>query len=73
MTTKHEAYYVPAQSAWPIIGAIGLFLIAFGAGNYVQQLSTEESYGGYILITGIAVILFMVFGCVFIFRFLNFV
>ncbi|WP_283102878.1 hypothetical protein [Shewanella abyssi] len=27
MTTKHEPYYVPAQSAWPIIGAIStLFL-----------------------------------------------
>lgn len=41
MTTKHEHYYVPSQSAWPIIGAVGLFLIAFGAGSYVQQLNTE--------------------------------
>ena len=42
MTTKHQTYYVPAQSGWPIIGAIGLFLIAFGAGNYIQQLATEK-------------------------------
>ncbi|GIU16982.1 MFS transporter [Shewanella colwelliana] len=62
MTTKHEPYYVPAQSAWPIIGAVGLFLIAFGAGSYVQQLNTEQSSGGYILTAGIAVILFMIFG-----------
>ncbi|ARD20541.1 MULTISPECIES: cytochrome c oxidase subunit 3 [Shewanella] len=62
MTTKHETYYVPAQSAWPIIGAIGLFLIAFGAGSYVQQLATEETSGGYILVAGIAVIIFMLFG-----------
>ncbi|MCG9698042.1 cytochrome c oxidase subunit 3 [Shewanella sp. Isolate11] len=62
MTTKHEHYYVPAQSAWPIIGAIGLFLIAFGAGSYVQQLETEHTSGGYILIAGIAVIIYMVFG-----------
>lgn len=62
MTTKHENYYVPAQSAWPIIGAIGLFLIAFGAGNYVQQLNSESNSGGYILLAGIAVILFMIFG-----------
>ncbi|MBB1382730.1 cytochrome c oxidase subunit 3, partial [Shewanella sp. SR41-2] len=55
MTTKYQTYYVPAQSAWPIIGAIGLFLIAFGAGNYVQQLTTEKTSGGYILITGLAV------------------
>ncbi|GIU39404.1 cytochrome c oxidase subunit 3 [Shewanella colwelliana] len=62
MTTKHEPYYVPAQSAWPIIGAVGLFLIAFGAGSYVQQLNTQQSSGGYILTAGIAVILFMIFG-----------
>ncbi|CAM4170292.1 cytochrome c oxidase subunit 3 [Shewanella livingstonensis] len=62
MTTKYQTYYVPAQSAWPIIGALGLFLIAFGAGNYVQQLATEKTSGGYILITGLAVIIFMIFG-----------
>ena len=61
--TKHQSYYVPAQSAWPIIGAIGLFLIAFGAGNYVQQLSSEASGpGGYLLIAGLAIIIFMIFG-----------
>ncbi|MCG9748639.1 cytochrome c oxidase subunit 3 [Shewanella sp. Isolate8] len=62
MTSKHEHYYVPAQSAWPIIGAVGLFLIAYGAGSYVQQLQTEQTSGGYILTAGIAVILYMVFG-----------
>ena len=62
MTTKYQTYYVPTQSAWPIIGAIGLFLIAFVAGNYVQQLTTEKTSGGYILITGLAVIIFMIFG-----------
>ena len=62
MTTKYQTYYVPAQSAWPIIGAIGLFLIAFGAGNYVQQLATEKTSGGYILLAGFAVIIFMIFG-----------
>ncbi|BAJ00159.1 cytochrome c oxidase subunit 3 [Shewanella violacea] len=62
MTTKHEHYYVPAQSAWPIIGAVGLFLIAFGAGSYVQQLKTGGGSGGIILLTGVAVIIFMIFG-----------
>ncbi|WP_394202617.1 cytochrome c oxidase subunit 3 [Shewanella waksmanii] len=62
MNTKHEHYYVPAQSAWPIIGAIGLFLIAVGAGSYIQQLETEQTSGGYILTAGIAVILYMMFG-----------
>ena len=64
MTTKeYESYYVPAQSHWPIIGAIGLFLIAIGAGQYVSTLASEEAgWGGWVLITGIAVIIYMVFG-----------
>ncbi len=62
MTTKHEAYYVPAQSAWPIVGAIGLFLIAWGAGTFVSQLETGGGVGGYVLLAGICVILFMLIG-----------
>ncbi|MCE9679738.1 cytochrome c oxidase subunit 3 [Shewanella sp. AS1] len=62
MTSKHEHYYVPAQSGWPIVGAIGLFLIAIGAGNYVLQLDTDKTSGGYTLIAGLAVILYMIFG-----------
>ncbi|MGS0681455.1 cytochrome c oxidase subunit 3 [Shewanella sp. 125m-7] len=64
MTTehKHENYYVPEQSAWPIIGAVGLFLIAFGAGSYVSELNSEGGSGGYILLAGIAVTIFMIFG-----------
>lgn len=62
MTTKPQNYYVPAQSIWPIVGAVGLFLIAFGAGFYVQQLNNDQSSGGYILTAGIAVIIFMMFG-----------
>ncbi|WP_372870070.1 cytochrome c oxidase subunit 3 [Shewanella sp.] len=62
MTSKPQNYYVPSQSGWPIIGAIGLFLIAFGAGNYVHQLKSGGSGGGYILLLGIAVILFMMVG-----------
>jgi cytochrome c oxidase subunit 3 len=62
MTSKPQNYYVPSQSGWPIVGAIGLFLIAFGAGNYVHQLKSGGSGGGYILLLGIAVILFMMVG-----------
>ena len=45
MTTKYQTYYVPAQSAWPIIGAIGLFLIAglFVTDN-VEFLAQEIMY-----------------------------
>lgn len=62
MTSKQESYYVPAQSYWPIIGAIGLFLIAFGAGTLIQQLNTDNSSGKIILLIGIIVILFMFVG-----------
>jgi cytochrome c oxidase subunit 3 len=64
MTTKnYENYYVPAQSKWPIIGAIALFLIAFGAGNYVHDLQSNKSgYGGYLLVAGIILIVYMVIG-----------
>ncbi|QYJ75239.1 cytochrome c oxidase subunit 3 [Shewanella sp. FJAT-52076] len=62
MTSKHQNYYVPSQSGWPIIGAIGLFLIAYGAGNFVHQLKSGGSGAGYILLAGVAVILFMMVG-----------
>ena len=64
MTTKeYETYYVPAQSHWPIVGAVALFFIAFGAGNYVTDLAKEQSgYGGYMLLAGIALVIYMMFG-----------
>ena len=64
MTNKeYENYYVPSQSHWPIVGAIALFMIAFGAANYVTDLSNKESgYGGYLLFAGIALVLYMLFG-----------
>ena len=64
MTTKeYEKYYVPDSSHWPIVGAVALFLIAIGAGNYVSDLSNNVSgYGGLILLAGIALIIFMMFG-----------
>lgn len=64
MTTKeYETYYVPAQSHWPIVGAIALFLIAVGAGSYVSNLnSSEGGFGGYVLLAGIALVIYMMFG-----------
>ena len=64
MTTKqYESYYVPAQSHWPIVGAVALFLIAVGAGQYVSTLASEQSsWGGWVLLAGIALIIYMVFG-----------
>ena len=62
-TKKYETYYVPAQSHWPIVGAVALFMIAFGAGNYVSDLAKGESgLGGYLLLAGIALVIYMMFG-----------
>lgn len=64
MTNKaYESYYVPSQSHWPIVGAVALFMIAFGAANYVTDLANEESgYGGYLLFGGIALVIYMLVG-----------
>jgi len=60
---EYQKYYVPAQSPWPIVGAVALFLIAVGAGNYVVQATKGETgYGGHILLAGIAVLLVMLVG-----------
>ena len=60
---EYQKYYVPAQSPWPIVGAIALFLIAVGAGNYVVEATKGETgYGGHILLAGVAVLLVMLIG-----------
>jgi cytochrome c oxidase subunit 3 len=63
MQQEYEKYYVPAQSIWPIVGAVALFLIAVGAGNFVVEVTKEKSgVGGYVLMAGIAILLVMVVG-----------
>jgi cytochrome c oxidase subunit 3 len=63
MTTKeYENYYVPAQSHWPIVGSVALFLIAFGAGGTVHQLKAGGEGWGYVLLAGLALVLIMMFG-----------
>jgi cytochrome c oxidase subunit 3 len=60
---EYEHYYVPAQSKWPIIGAVGLFFIVIGAAALVNQFANgTEGWGGYGLTLGLAIIIFMVFG-----------
>ncbi|RLV59256.1 cytochrome c oxidase subunit 3 [Parashewanella curva] len=59
----YAKYYVPEQSPWPIIGAVGLFGIAFGAGHFVIELEKgQATHGLYLLLAGIATILFMIVG-----------
>ncbi|MDD1782015.1 cytochrome c oxidase subunit 3 [Enterovibrio sp. ZSDZ35] len=69
MTTTHtntdaqqdyESYYVPAQSIWPIVGAVALFFIAMGAGSTVAGLFGGN--GPWMLLAGIGILLFMLTG-----------
>lgn len=63
MQQQYERYYVPAQSPWPIVGAVALFLIAVGAGNTVIEATNGEAgHGGKILAAGIVALLVMLFG-----------
>ncbi len=63
MQQEYERYYVPAQSPWPIVGAVALFLIAVGAGTVVLETTKGESgYGTHTLTAGILVLLVMLFG-----------
>ena len=63
MNKTYEKYYVPAQSPWPIVGAVALFLIAFGAGNYVNEVTKQQpGFGSYMLAAGFVVLIFMLFG-----------
>lgn len=60
---EYEKYYVPAQSPWPIIGAVALFLIAVGAGNLVIEITRDkEGYGALTLSLGLLTLVVMLFG-----------
>ncbi len=62
MEQQTTNYYVPAQSHWPIVGAVGLLFIAIGAGMTVQQMTSEATSGSWLLTIGIVIILYMMFG-----------
>lgn len=63
MSNAYEKYYVPEQSPWPFVGAVALFLIAFGAGHLVNEVTRgKEGYGSYLLIAGVAILVFMLVG-----------
>lgn len=60
---EQQSYYVPASSPWPIVGAVGLGLIAWGAGHTVIDMSKEQDgYGSTVLTVGLIVIAVMLFG-----------
>lgn len=51
-------YYVPHQAYWPIVGAIGLFLMFIGAANWLHI----KWFGPYLLFTGLLILITMMFG-----------
>ena len=42
MDQKHEIYYVPEQSKFPLYASIGLFLTVFGLANWINEISAEQ-------------------------------
>ena len=58
MSQIQGKYYIAPPSHWPIIGSCALFLMASG----FVMLINELGGGGYILLAGVAVLAFMLFG-----------
>lgn len=56
-----QSYYVPAQSPWPIVGAIALFFVAVGSGLSIMQLNKTDVSGVFLLVIGLAVLFIMLF------------
>ncbi len=52
-TDDYEPYYVPEQSAFPILASITLFCMVFGLATFFNQLKADEAgAGGHIAIVG---------------------
>lgn len=51
---SHQHYYVPAQSKWPIIATIGMFITVFGLGTWFNDMKAghPESHGPLIFFVG---------------------
>lgn len=58
MAHAKDQYYVPHGSHWPIVGSVGLFITMIGASTMLNG----SPAGKFFLLTGIAVVLVMVFG-----------
>lgn len=60
----HEHYYVPAQSKWPIIATIGMFVTVFGLATWFNDLKAArpESHGPLIFFVGGLLLAYMLFG-----------
>ncbi|KAF1309484.1 cytochrome c oxidase subunit 3 [Pseudomonas sp. SG-MS2] len=61
---SHEHYYVPAQSKWPIIATIGMFVTVYGLGTWFNDLKAghPDSHGPLIFFVGALLLAYMLFG-----------
>ena len=63
MAEQQQSYYVPPSSIWPIVGALGLGLIAWGAAHTVIEATSDtQGWGSHVLFAGFGVIAVMLFG-----------
>ncbi len=56
--TPHGAqpyYFVPAPSRFPVLTALGLLLVIFGAGQWINS----HAWGAYVLLAGFALVVFI--------------
>ena len=51
------SYYVPHGTRWPIIGSVGLFILATGAALWLNDIGV----GRWVALVGFATVLFMIF------------
>lgn len=58
MNTAYKRYYVPHKSHWPVVGAVALLLMGFGAAHWVN----DNYWGAGVLLAGAALLFFMLFG-----------
>lgn len=61
---SHDHYYVPAQSKWPIIATIGMFVTVYGLGTWFNDLKAghPDSHGPLIFFVGALLLAYMLFG-----------
>jgi cytochrome c oxidase subunit 3 len=58
MSHAEDRYYVPHGSHWPIVGSIGLLFLMVGVSNWLNG----ADIGFWIMLTGVAVMVFMLVG-----------
>jgi len=62
-TTTHQKYYVPHDSAWPIVGALALLLIGYGGATWISQLDQPDARSGpWVFAAGMALLVVTLFG-----------